>query len=168
MTSDAHKITDFPGQPCLIKVVGAMVTKNVDEITLGGDNELTEGPSEPVNEGGTSQVVNIINDFRLEKYIKPHNHKCFGHFVRREWGRWVDGVRRILDENNKTEALKEFSGVNIKSALSYLRKNFNDDQVYFGESDTDFDGSTGYLNYEEDGVTPYMLFWKHALVEEKY
>ena len=53
----------------------------------------------------------------------------------------ITGVRRILDENNKTEALKEFSGVNIKSALSYLRKNFNDDQVYFGESDTDFDGS---------------------------
>ena len=69
---------------------------------MGGDNELTEGPSEFVNEGGTSQVVNIINDFRLQQYIKPYNHKCFGHFVRREWGRWVDGKSIVLQTSSIT------------------------------------------------------------------
>merc|ERR1712119_171016 len=45
-------------------------------------------------------------------------------------------------------------------------QDWKDFELYAGES-MNTDGTVGYLNYEEDGVTPYMLFWKHSLVEEK-
>lgn len=39
-------------------------------------------------------------------------------------------------------------------------------QVYTGES-MNTDGCIGLLDYREDGITPYMLFFKDGLEAEK-
>ena len=51
-------------------------------------------------------------------------------------------------------------------ALKYLYKNIKDLEIYTGES-MNPDGAMGFMNYEEDGVTPYLIFFKHSLVENK-
>lgn len=54
-------------------------------------------------------------------------------------------------------------------ASAYAKKivgNFKDYEFYVGES-MDPDGLVVLLNYREDGVTPYVTVWKHALTEMK-
>ena len=43
---------------------------------------------------------------------------------------------------------------------------FKDWDLFTGESMNE-DGMVALLNYREDGITPYMLFWKDGLEEEK-
>ena len=43
---------------------------------------------------------------------------------------------------------------------------FKDWQFFRGESMNE-DGMIALMNFREDGVTPYMLFWKDGLLEEK-
>ena len=45
-------------------------------------------------------------------------------------------------------------------------ESFDDWQFFMGES-CNVDGMVALLNYREDGVTPYMLFFRDGLIEEK-
>ena len=45
-------------------------------------------------------------------------------------------------------------------------ENFKDWQFFMGES-CNVEGMLALLNYREDGVTPYMLFFRDGLIEEK-
>lgn len=71
-----------------------------------------------------------------------------------------------LEETGKSEEeIAEFK----KSAMAAAKKilaGIKDYDFYTGES-MDIDGMVVLLNYREDGVTPYMTFWKHGLKEEK-
>ena len=40
-------------------------------------------------------------------------------------------------------------------------------QFFYGESGVDGGGMVALMNFREDGVTPYMLFFKDGVVEEK-
>merc|ERR1711939_394962 len=54
-------------------------------------------------------------------------------------------------------------------STSFAKKivgNFKDYEFYTGES-MDPDGMVVLLNYREDGTTPYLIYWKHGLKEEK-
>jgi hypothetical protein len=44
---------------------------------------------------------------------------------------------------------------------------FKDWQFFYGESGIDGNGMVALMNYREDGITPYMLFFKDGVVEEK-
>lgn len=44
---------------------------------------------------------------------------------------------------------------------------FKDWQFFFGEKGVDGDGMLIFMNFRDDGITPYMLFFKDGLVEEK-
>lgn len=45
---------------------------------------------------------------------------------------------------------------------------FKDVQFYHGEEDYGRDGMVAILDYEEDGMTPFMLFFIDGVVEEKF
>lgn len=56
-----------------------------------------------------------------------------------------------------------------KGAAAYVKKiiaNFKDYEFFTGES-MDPDGMVVLLNYREDGTTPYLIYWKHGLSEDK-
>ncbi len=56
-----------------------------------------------------------------------------------------------------------------KSAQTFIKKileNFKDYEFFTGEN-MNPDGMVVLLNYREDGVTPYLLFFKDGLIEEK-
>merc|ERR1712033_57874 len=146
------QIKDVPGQPCLIKVTGAMATKAADKIQLEGANTSAEEEQDDLDEG-----------CRLESTC-TFSCKDFKDF-RNQMKAFVKNVMKGLEEAGQTEKVAEFKE-GAGPALKYLYKNWKDFELYAGES-MNPDGTVGYLNYEEDGVTPYMLFWKHSLVEEK-
>lgn len=73
------------------------------------------------------------------------------------------------------EALKEKGAADdeVKAfetgAQAFAKKiinNFKDYEFLIGES-MDPDGMVVLLNYRDDGVTPYVVVWKHGLKEEK-
>ena len=55
---------------------------------------------------------------------------------------------------------------NSQKEAKKIMDNFKEWDFYLGES-MNTDGMVALLGWREDGVTPYMLFWKHGLVEEK-
>lgn len=56
------------------------------------------------------------------------------------------------------------------SIQAYAKKmlaNFKDYEFFTGES-MDPDGMVVLMNYREDGITPYMIFWKDGLREVSF
>ena len=163
MTSDTYTTTDVPDQPCLMKVTGALATKSVDVIQLEGSNVSAEEAPEDLEEDGSSQVIDIVDGCRLQitVAIQASSFKDF----RAQMKSFMKEVLKKLEADGQTEKVAEFKE-NAASALKYIYKNSKNFEFYSGES-MNPDGAVGYLNYEKDGVTPYMIFWKHSLVEEK-
>lgn len=73
-------------------------------------------------------------------------------------------VSEHLEENNP-ERLKDFKAC-AQAQVKVIISSFKDWDFYTGESLHEH-GMVALLNYREDGITPYMLFWKDGLVEEK-
>ena len=76
-------------------------------------------------------------------------------------------IKRLLDrikENNpqREAAFKKAA----QEAVMKVLGSFDKWQFFMGTS-TDADAMICLLNFREDGITPYMLFWKDGLVEEK-
>ena len=69
-----------------------------------------------------------------------------------------------LEEKNPARAAV-FKGA-AQAAIKKVMDSFKDWEFFQGES-MNQDGMVALLNYREDGVTPYMLFFRDGLVEEK-
>lgn len=78
---------------------------------------------------------------------------------------YMKAVKARLAESNP-ERVEAFE----KNAQKYVKEkilaNFKDFDFYVGES-MDPEGMVVLLNYREDGVTPYMVFFKDGLKEVK-
>ena len=76
-------------------------------------------------------------------------------------------MKNILGHLEKTnpERIAVFKQA-AKRQVQKILDTFKDWQFFLGES-SDQDGMVALMNFREDGVTPYMLFWKDGLVEEK-
>merc|ERR1712193_64206 len=68
----------------------------------------------------------------------------------------------VFDKKSYLSHLKGY----MKAVKAKLLPNFKDFEFYTGESQ-DVDGMVVLLNYREDGVTPYIIAWKHGLEEMK-
>jgi len=78
----------------------------------------------------------------------------------------MKAVKTKLQKNGKSdEEVADFEK-RAGAAAKKLLPNFKDYEFYTGES-MDPEGMIALLNYREDGITPYMVFWKDGLVEEK-
>ena len=166
MTSDIYNIETVEGQPLLLKVTGRLTTKQgftIDESFIGG-NASAEATDMAAGNGGTvasEQVIDIVDGHRLVK-VQPFQKTTFKDFRLEMKG----FLRLVAEKLSDSDKLAEFKS-GAAAALKYLYQNLKSYEVYLGES-INPEGSTGFLNFEEDGVTPYMLFFKHGLVEEKY
>ena len=73
-------------------------------------------------------------------------------------------VKNSLQQSNP-DRVPEFE----KKAAEFAKKivgKFSDWEFFTGES-MNPDGMVALLNYREDGVTPYLVFWKDGLNETK-
>ena len=70
---------------------------------------------------------------------------------------------KLTEENpDRVGAFKAKSQAGVKKILD----SFDDWQFFMGES-MDQDGMIALMNFREDSVTPYMLFFKDGVIEEK-
>ena len=76
-------------------------------------------------------------------------------------------MKRVIDhlEKNNPERLASFKA-GAQAQVKAITASIKDWDSFTGES-RDEDGMVALLNYREDGITPYMLFWKDGLIEEK-
>jgi hypothetical protein len=79
---------------------------------------------------------------------------------------YMKTLKKALAEAGKSEEeVKAFE----KRAAGVAKKilgNFKDYEFYTGES-MNPEGMVALLNYREDGVTPYLTFWRDGLKEVK-
>ncbi|AOW06022.1 translationally-controlled tumor protein [Yarrowia lipolytica] len=127
-----------------------------------GDVDIGANPSaEDAEEGVDSDVQtvnNVVHSFRLQS--TGFDKKSYLTYLKG----YMKSIKNYLAEN-KPEEVENFE----KGAQAYAKKivaNFKDFDFYTGES-MDPDGMVALLNYREDGTTPYLIFWKHGIKEEK-
>merc|ERR1712000_398233 len=125
----------------------AMVTEGAVEVNTGANASAEE--AEEALDDAEVKVNNVVNSFRLQSTV--FDKKSYLSHLKG----YMKAVKAKLTEKGASTYVKE-----------KLLPNFKDFEFYTGESQ-DVDGMVVLLNYREDGVTPYIIAWKHGLEEMK-
>lgn len=158
MFSDIYKIK-MTEDGMLYEVEGKTVTRTegvIDECLIGG-NASAEEVFES-NESTSVSGVDIILNHKLQE--TPFDKKSYSTYIRG----YMKLVKANLEEQG-SDRVDEF----VSKAPMVVKKilgNFKNYQFYTGES-MNPEGAVGLLDYREDGLTPYMLFFRDGLVIEK-
>ncbi|OAA78385.1 Translationally controlled tumor protein [Akanthomyces lecanii RCEF 1005] len=137
----------------------AMITEGAVVVNTGA-NASAEEADEGV-EDADIKVNNIINSFRLQS--TQFDKKGYLVYLKG----YMKAVKAALQERGApAEEITAFE----KGAQTYVKEkllpNFKDFEFYTGES-MNPDGLIVLLNYRDDGVTPYIIVWKHGVKEMK-
>jgi len=154
LLTDAYDPKEVDG--VVYEVDCAMITIKDGDVDIGA-NASAEEASEAL-EDGAQQVINAVHTFRLQS--TSFDKKTYLTYLKG----YMKAVKTYLQEN-KPDQVEAFE----KGAQAFAKKivgNFKDYEFYTGES-MDPDGMVVLLNYREDGTTPYLIYWKHGLKEEK-
>jgi len=119
-----------------------------------GANPSAEEQEESLEEGAT-QVNNVVHSFRLQATS----------FTKADFVKYLKGYMKAIKSELPEDRVTGFE----KGAQAYAKKivgGFKDYEFFVGES-METEGMVVLLNYREDGITPYLTFWKDGLVEEK-
>lgn len=129
----------------------------IDEALLGA-NASAEGG----DEGGADDDAITGADVVL-----AHRLSATG-FDKKGWTVYIkDFMKRTLkhlEEKNPERAAVFKSGA--QAAVKKILGNFKDWEMFTGES-MDPEGSLAYMNYREDGITPYLWIFIDGLDQEK-
>ncbi|GJE87457.1 translationally controlled tumor-like protein [Phanerochaete sordida] len=157
MFSDAFPIKEIDG--IAYEVDCALVT-----VKPGADIDIGANPSaEEADEGvedGAITINNVVHSFRLQS--TSFDKKSYLTYLKG----YMKSVKAKLQE---TGASADDVTAFEKGAQDFAKKivgSFKDFEFYTGES-MNPDGMVALLNYREDGVTPYITFWKHGLKQVK-
>ncbi|KAK3301960.1 Mss4-like protein [Chaetomium strumarium] len=136
----------------------AMITEGAVNVDIGANASAEEG--EEALDDQEVKVNNIIHSFRLQS--TQFDKKGYLAYLKG----YMKAVKAKLVEAGKSEEeIKQFE----TGAQGFAKKiiaNFKDWEFYTGES-MNPDAMVVLLNYREDGVTPYVVVWKHGLKEMK-
>ncbi|XP_043824550.1 translationally-controlled tumor protein homolog [Dromiciops gliroides] len=159
MSSDIYKIQEITNG-LYLEVEGKMVNRTegtIDDSLIGG-NASTEGPEgEGTNATVITGVDRVINHHLQEtsftkesykKYIKDYKKSIKGRFEEHE----PERVNPLM--TGATEQIKHILA-NSKNYQFFIGENMNPD------------GMGALLDFHEDGVTPYVIFFKDGLEMEK-
>ncbi|KAB8256082.1 TCTP family protein [Aspergillus pseudonomiae] len=139
------------------------ITKKANEdIQLEGANPSAEGGDEDAGgDDGTIQVLDIVDQFRLQEYPKMSKD---------DYKKYIKGyMKKVLSKLEETKASKETIDEFKKGAPAAVKKivaNCGNYDFFVGES-FDAEAMLVLIDYREDGVTPYATLWKHGLKEMK-
>jgi hypothetical protein len=128
-------------------------------IKKGADVDIGANPSaedaEEATEDGAETVNNVVHSFRLQPTT----------FDKKTYLTYLKGYMKAVKAKLAEDRVEDFE----KGAQAFAKKiiaNFKDYEFYTGESSNP-DGMVALLNYREDGVTPYLTFWKDGLKSVK-
>ncbi|PSR83619.1 translationally controlled tumor protein [Coniella lustricola] len=137
----------------------AMIEEGVGDIDIGANASAEEAGDDLADE--KIKVNNVVASFRLAS--TSFDKKSYLGYLKG----YMKAVKTKLQEEGKSDAeVKAFESGAQKFVKEKLLANFKDYEFYTGES-MNPDGMVALLNYREDGVTPYFIFWKHGLSEMK-
>jgi len=143
----------------------------VKKVQVGGDNldgaafgfnASEENPDEGAVDA--AEVVtqwDIVAQHQLESGLAYADKKSFGAYFKG----FAKAVLAKLKEEGMEDVAEDFKK-KAPNAMTYLKKEIKDCEVWFGSSQ-DPDGSAGYINWDTETDEPYMLFFKHAIISEK-
>ncbi|XP_055269359.1 translationally-controlled tumor protein [Moschus berezovskii] len=159
MFSDIYKIREVADGLCL-EVEGKMVSRtegNIDDSLIGG-NASAEGPE---GEGTESTVVTGVD-------IVMNHHLQETSFTKEAYKKYIKDYMKSIKgklEEQRPERVKSFM-TGAAEQIKHILANFKNYQFFIGEN-MNPDGMVALMDYREDGVTPYMIFFKDGLEMEK-
>ncbi|XP_011829992.1 PREDICTED: translationally-controlled tumor protein isoform X6 [Mandrillus leucophaeus] len=139
MFSDIYKIREIADGLCL-EVEGKMVSR-------------TEGTESTVITG-----VDIVMNHHLQE--TSFTKEAYKKYIKD----YMKSIKGKLEEQ-RPERVKPFM-TGAAEQIKHILANFKNYQFFIGEN-MNPDGMVALLDYREDGVTPYMIFFKDGLEMEK-
>ncbi|XP_025235251.1 translationally-controlled tumor protein-like isoform X2 [Theropithecus gelada] len=140
MFSDIYKIREIADGLCL-EVERKMVSR-------------TEGTESTVITG-----VDIVMNHHLQE--TSFTKEAYKKYIKD----YMKSIKGKLEEQ-RPERVKPFM-TGAAEQIKHILANFKNYQFFIGEN-MNPDGMVALLDYREDGVTPYMIFFKDGLEMEKY
>uniref|UniRef100_A0A671F7D7 Translationally-controlled tumor protein n=1 Tax=Rhinolophus ferrumequinum TaxID=59479 RepID=A0A671F7D7_RHIFE len=130
---------------------------NIDDLLIGG-NVSTEGPEVKGTESAGVTRGDIVINHHLQEtsFTKEIYTKYIKDYMKLIKGKLVE---------QRPERVKP-SMAGATEQIKYILANFKNYQFFFGENKNP-DGMVALLDYREDGMTPYMIFFKDSLEMEK-
>uniref|UniRef100_A0A2K5IZP3 Translationally-controlled tumor protein homolog n=1 Tax=Colobus angolensis palliatus TaxID=336983 RepID=A0A2K5IZP3_COLAP len=128
------------------------IEDNVDDSLIGGNAS---------GEGTESTVITGV-DIVLNRHLQETS------FTKETYKKYIkDYVKSIKGklEEQRPETVKPFM-TGASKQIKDILANFKNYQFFIGEN-MNPDGTVALLDYGEDGVTPYMIFFKDGLEMEK-
>jgi len=157
MFSDTFKMKESE-DGIFFEVEGKTVTRTegFDDALIGANasaEELCEGAEDSSVSG-----VDIVLNHSLKE--TAFDKKAYIAYMKD----YMKAVKAHLEKNNpdRVEKFMADAGPAVKKVVS----SFKDYQFFTGES-MNPEGMVGLLNYRQDGITPFMLFFKDGLLIEK-
>ncbi|XP_069496715.1 translationally-controlled tumor protein isoform X2 [Ambystoma mexicanum] len=159
MFSDSYKMRETCDGLC-IEVEGKMITRTeggVDDALIGANASAEFTDCEGVDTTTVSGVDIVLNHNLHETGFTKESFK---QYIKN----YMKAVKAFLEENKPERVTPFMTGAaqKVKSILT----NFKNYQFFTGEK-MNPDGMVGFLDFREDGVTPYMIFFKDGLELEK-
>jgi len=155
MFSDIYKIKD---NGIIIEVEGKMISRSDDiDGALLGANDSQEEAGDDL-ESTTVSGVDIVLNHKLSE--TGFDKTSFIAYIKE----YMKTIKGKLAESDP-ERVKPFMA-GAQDEVKKILGNFKNYQFYTGES-MNAEGMIGLLDFREDGVTPFMIFFKDGLEQEK-
>jgi len=139
------------------------VSRSIGNIDIGG-NPSADGGGEDGDEGVEDGAVTVNNLVDAHKLVETaYDKKAYTSHIKAY-------LKKIIEKKEEAGGAgfdkKAFQEAAQKAVVKILSK-FDDYAFYTGES-MDPEAMVPLKFYKEDGITPYFLFWKDGMREEKY
>uniref|UniRef100_A0A2K6GMM8 Translationally-controlled tumor protein n=1 Tax=Propithecus coquereli TaxID=379532 RepID=A0A2K6GMM8_PROCO len=131
---------------------------NTDDSLIGG-NAPADGPE---GEGTKSTVITGVD------IVMNHHHLQETSFTKEAYKKYIKNYMKSIKgklEEQRPERVKPFTTGAVEQ-IKHILANFKNYQFFIGEN-MNPDGMVALLDDREDGVTPYMIFFKDGLEMER-
>jgi len=155
--SDSYDLKEVDG--IVYEADCAMITEGGVNVDIGANASAEE--AEEALDDQVVKVNNIVHSFRLQS--TSFDKKGYLAYLK---GYMKTVKAKLVEAGKSADEVKAFETGAQKFVKETLLPNFKEFEFYTGET-MDPDGMIVLLNYRKDGVTPYVVVWKHGLREEK-
>lgn len=158
VASDTYKMANLFDN-VILEIEGKTITckpGQIDDALLGAN-----ASAEETCEAGDEEMITGMD------MVLAHRLSATG-FDKKGWTVYIkDFMKRVLKrlETESPDKAAEFKA-GAQAAVKKILGSFKDWEMFTGES-MDPEGGLIYMNYREDGLTPYVWIFKHGLIEEK-
>ncbi|XP_055091341.1 translationally-controlled tumor protein-like [Symphalangus syndactylus] len=158
MFSHIYKIWEIADELCLEVEGKQMVSRtDIDDSLIRG-NASAEGPKGEGTESTVISGVDIVMNHHLQE--TSFTKEAYKEYIKD----YMKSIKGNLEEQ-RPERVKPFM-TGAAEQIKHILANFKNYQFFIDEN-MNPDGMVALLDYQEDGVTPHMIFFKDGLEMEK-